>query len=216
MAPESPMGYRMLGWYYKSQADMGIKPQESMEKAFDMAQKALSMNESDADAHILLCELYVKMKEYDKSIESGMLAVKLAPNGALKHHILGKSLLSACRDDEALVHLKQAIRLNPFPAYYYHDYLGRSYFAKGQYEKALLEYEKTIQLAPNYNRVHFSFAVTYALLGREEEAHASAVKARKLWWPKISVKNARKYWNYKCKDNLETFLDAMRKAGFPE
>jgi adenylate cyclase len=216
MAPESPMGYRMLGWYYQSQADMGIKPRESMKKAFDMAQKALSMNESDADAHALLSALYRKKKEYDKSVESGMLAVELAPNGALKHLILGQSLLHACRDDEALVHLKRAFRLNPFPAYYYHYSLGRCYFAKGQYEEALLEYEKTLQRNPNYNRVHFSFAVTYAFLGREEEARASAVKARKLWWPKVSVKMVTKYWDYKCKDNLEIFLDAMRKAGFPE
>ncbi|MGD9306658.1 MAG: tetratricopeptide repeat protein, partial [Desulfobacterales bacterium] len=215
MAPESPLGYRMLGWYYQSLASYGISPRESLKKAYDMAQKALSLNESDAYAHALLSQVYQKMKEYDKSIESGMLAVKFAPNGALIHTILGRSLHHACRDDEALVHLKQAIRLNPFPAYYYHYYLGRCYAVKGQYEEALSEFKKTLQRAPDFRFVHLELALTYALLGREEEARASAVKTMELI-PNVSVTAVSKTWPYECEDNLQLVLDAMRKAGFPE
>jgi len=215
IAPESPLGYRMLGWYYQSRAELGVSPRESLKKAYNMAQKALSLNESDASAHALLCQLYQKMKEYDKSIELGMLAVKLAPNGALIHMILGRSLLYACRYDEALVHLKQAIRLNPFPAYYYHWYLGTCYFFKGQHEEALSEFKKTLQRAPGFPLINLNLAITYALLGREDEARASAAKTMELI-PQISGKFVSKTWGYKCQDNLQLVLDAMRKAGFPE
>ena len=44
---------------------------------------------------------------------------------------------------------------------------------------------------------------------------ASAEKAMELL-PWATVKMVHKYWAYKCEDNLQPTLDAMRKAGFPE
>jgi len=215
MAPELPVGYRKLGWYNYHLAEIGKSPRESMKKAYDMAQKALSLNESDASAYILLAYIYKSKKEYDKAIESGMRAVELAPNGALIHTILGSVLNYACRFDEALVHLKQAIRLDPFPAYYYYLSLGLCYSFKGQYKEALTEFKKTLQRAPNYRAVHLNLAITYAILGREGEARASAAKALELI-PNITVTRVAKKWPYKCEEPLQPILDAMRKAGFPE
>ena len=154
------------------------------------------------------------MKEYDKAIESGMRAVELVPNGAMIRNILGQSLLYACRFDEAMVQLKQAIRLNPFPPFHYYHYLGLCYFHKGQYEEALSEFNKVRQRAPDYGFVHLPLANTYALLDREEEARASAVKSMEFF--PVSVTWISKNWPYKCKDNFKLVLDAMRKAGFPE
>jgi len=215
MAPKLPLGYRMVGWYYYNLMLWGISPQESFKKAYDMAQKALSLNESDAYSHALMGWLYKAMKEFDKAIESGMRSVELVPNSAYLHCLLGNTLTYACRFDEGIAHLKQAMRLNPFPAYFYYHYLGLSYFSKGQYEKALSEFKKAVQRAPNAVEVHFNLAITNILLGREEEARAAAAKTLE-FNPNISVTWVSKNWRFKCEDNLQLVLDAMRKAGFPE
>jgi adenylate cyclase len=215
MAPESPLGYRMLGWYNYNLLLLGMSPQESFKKAYDMAQKALSLDESDAYSHALMGYVYMAMRKFDKAIESGMRSVELEPNGAYLHSLLGGTLNYACRFDEAIAHLKQAIRLNPFPAYFYYYYLGLCYRMKGQYEDALSEFKKALQRAPNDIGVHVNLAIIYILLGREEEAHASAAKTLELY-PNFSVGWASKRWPYKCQDNSKLFADALRKAGIPE
>ena len=215
MAPESPLGYRMLAWYHFDRWAAGISRTESYLKAYDLAQKALSLNESDAYSHALFGWLYRAGKRWDKAIESGMRSVELEPNGAYLHCLLGNTFIYACRFDEALVHLKQAIRLNPFPPYFYYQYLGMCYFHKGQPQKALSEYEKALQLSSNEASLHGNLAVTYISLGREEEARESQAKVLELA-PYLSIGWLTQNWPFKCRDNLQLFLDAMRKAGAPE
>ena len=48
MTPESSLGYRALGWHNWYLAGVGKSPRESIGKAFKLAQKALSLDESDS------------------------------------------------------------------------------------------------------------------------------------------------------------------------
>jgi len=155
------------------------------------------------------------MRKYEKAIASGERSVELQPNGALVHLVLGSTLSYAGRVDEAIVHLKQAIRLNPSPAYYYYFHLGRCYVQKGQYEDALAEYKKALQRAPDAPPLHIALALTYVSLDREEEARASAAKALELV-PHFSVAYYSKTSKYKDQADKKQIIEAMRKAGFPE
>ena len=129
--------------------------------------------------------------------------------------LLGSTLIYAGQVDEAVAHLKQAIRLNPFPAYYYYFHLGRCYMIRGQYEDALAECKKALQRAPDAVGNHIAIAVAYALLDREEEARASAVKALELE-PNLSVSRMHQNSMYRDQNHRKLFYDGMRKAGFPE
>jgi len=215
MAPESPIGYRVLGRYHYGLASRGISPRENSRKAFKFAQKALSLDEFDAPSHALLGQVYLLIRKYEKAIASGKRSVELQPNGAIFHADLGNTLSYAGRVDEAIAHIKQAIRLNPFPPFSYYQRLGLCYRQKGQYEDALMEFKKALQRAPDAPANHTVIAITYALLDREEEARASAAKAIELN-PNISVSWLSKISKYKDQGHLKLILDAMRKAGFPE
>jgi len=215
MEPEYPVGYRLLSWYHKGIADRGASPRENYKKAFEFAQKALSLDESDGFSHAVLGYIYLMMRKHEKAIALGKRSVELEPNGAMLHLLLGSTLCFAERFDEGIVYIKQGIRLNPFPSYYDYYHLGRCYFDKGQYEDALKEFKKAIQRAPDAAVLHVSLAVTYALLDREDEARASAEKALEIM-PSISVAMVSKTWLYKTQDGLELQLNAMSKAGFPE
>ena len=114
-----------------------------------------------------------------------------------------------------IAHIKQAIRLKPFPAWYYYYHLAHGYFMKGQYEDALAECKKALQRAPDAFGPHIGIAVNYILLDREEEARASAAKALELN-PNISVAGYLKTSKHKNQAVKKLFVDAMRKAGFPE
>jgi adenylate cyclase len=215
MQPEYSHGYSALGWYHYELMNRGISPLESREKAFKLAQKALSLDESNVFSQTLLSYIYLSENKIEKAIESGKRAVGINPNGAMVNMNLGSTLSYAGRIDEAIVYLKQAIRLNPFPAWYYYVHLGRCYLQKGQYEDALMELKKAHQRGPNAYSTNFWIAINYILLDREEEARASAAKTIELH-PKLSVGFFRKYTKFKNQAFVKLAVDAMRKAGFPE
>lgn len=100
-------------------------------------------------------------------------------------------------------------------ATWYFDDLGRCYILKGQYEKALIEYKKSHQLAPESPWPHFFLAIAYSLLDRKEEAHASAEKCLELA-PFVSASLFTKISKFKNEADTKLMTDAMLKAGFPE
>ena len=215
MAPDLPVGYRSLGWHHWGLAIIGKSPRENLKKAFELAQQAVSLDESDGMSYGLLNGVYQRMKQFEKAIAAGGRSVELDPNGAQVHLLLGQTLLYAGKPDEAIGYINKAIRLNPFPPYLYPSNLGLCYLLKGQYEKALTEYKKAVQLAPKSPPLYLYLAVIYILLDREEEARASKAKALELA-PFISVGMVSKTSRYKNQADLKLVLDAMRKAEFPE
>jgi tetratricopeptide (TPR) repeat protein len=215
MAPESPIGHRSLGFYYRQLAARGKSPRENLKKAVELAQKALSLDESDAQSHSLLGFVYSRMGQYEKAIAAGERSIELAPNGATYHYSFGQTLCFAGKIDEGIAQLNQGIRLNPFPAYYYFLNLGICNVQKGQYEKALTEFKKALQRSPNSIFNNILIAANYALLDRQAEAEAAAQKALEIK-PNFSIERFTKGWRYMDPAYLKLIFDAMHKAGLPE
>jgi adenylate cyclase len=214
MAPEFPAGYTALGWHYWYLAMSGKSPRESVAKAFKLAQKALSMDEYNSFNYALLSNLYTMMRQYDKAITAGEQGVAFNPNGALNHCALGITLSFASKLDEAIDQFKQAIRLDPFPEYYFFTHLGRCYRMKGQYEEALSEFKKALHVRPDAMFNNVQLAAIYALLERQEDADAAVKKVLEMA-PSYSLENVKAY-PYKNQADLKLLIDALRKAGFPE
>ena len=215
MEPESPLGYLGLGHSYWYLAAAGISPQENLKKAFKLTQKALAMDESSASAHAILGSIYLRMRKHEMAIAAGKRSIELDPNGALVHGFLGITLSYAGRPDEAIGYINKGIRLNPFPEYWYFTQLSRCYILKGQYEDALTATKKALHRNPDAIDNYIILALIYALLDRQEEAEASVKKALEMM-PILSVGLMSKISPFKNQTDLKLFIDALRKAGFPE
>ena len=176
---------------------------------------ALSIDDSNGFSHGYLGSVYLVMKKYEKAIASGKRSIELQPNGAQAHLLLGNTLVYAGRFDEAIVYLKKAIRLNPFPPYFYYLNLGKCYMFKEQFGDALSEFKKAAQRAPDSEWGYFYLAINHIYLERNEEARASAAKALELN-PHLSVSWILKISKYKNPTHTQYLINAMRKAGFPE
>jgi adenylate cyclase len=139
MCPENPMGYYHLGWVYHHDYSLGNtkSPRETLEKSMELAQKALAMDDSIAEAHVLLSMLYIRKKEYDKAIAEGERAVALNPGGTSVLLNYARSLTVAGRPEEGIPLFQKAIRLNPFgPPTLYREFSHALRYA-GRFEEAV-------------------------------------------------------------------------------
>jgi adenylate cyclase len=153
------------------------------------------------------------MRQFENAIAAGERSVELLPNGAMQYGVLGITLSYTGRLDEAIAYLKQGIRLNPFPPYWYFLHLGLCYNHKGQYEEALVALKKALQLAPDSFLPHYLITATYSSLGREEEARAAAKKVLEIN-PKFCIR--RGPGRYKNPEVIESWRNVLRKAGIPD
>ncbi len=213
LCPENPMGYINLGRVYMIDYWVGNakSPQETIEKGIELAQKALAMDDSLADAHNILCSLYIAKKEFDKAVVEGERAVALNPGWTFALVNYANSLNHACRPKEAIPLFQKAIRINPLSSSGLYREFGQTLRDAGQFEEAVSAYKKAIQMAPDNILAHVGLAATYSLMGREKEARAEAAEVLRIN-PKFSLDNAAKRIVYKDPSQKDKIVNALRKA----
>jgi len=212
--PEFPSAYYGLASTHMMDVWLGSSksPKESLEKAVELTQKAISLDPKDSRPYALLGYLYVMKRDYDKAIAEGEKAVALDPGGAQTHAWLGMSLNYADRPKDAIPVFEKAIRLNPNgPASWFLNF-GTSYRVMGQYQEAITQYKKALRIAPNNILAHLALAGTYSLLGRDEEAHAEAAEVISIN-PKFSLESFAKTLPFKNQAQIDRYIEALRKAG---
>ena len=215
--PDFVWPYVYLGYAHLNIGARGLSesPKESFEKAFELAQKAISIDDSHDGAHSLLASYYNVTRQYEKALPEVNRAIELNPNAADAKAIKGSTLSYLGRWEQAVLYGKKALRLNPYPGVFPYMVLGRAYFMTGQYDESIEIWKKAIQVSPNYLIAHRYLAACYASLDRIEEAQ-SAVKEVIRINPNFSIESHAKRLLFKNKADIEREITALRKAGFPE
>jgi adenylate cyclase len=211
--PEYPRLYMGLAlahmgnvWYGTTESN-----EQSLAQAFELAQKAISLDNSNATAHGILGNVYMMKRQYDKAIAECERAISLDPNSAENIYQLGMVLNYAARAEEAIPYLQDAIRLNPFPPALYFIMLALSYRDSGQYEKAIEASKKALQREPNTHFAYIHMAVSYIRLGQEKEARAAAAEILRIN-PKFSLERYAKMLPFP-QPVVDRVIEDLRKAG---
>jgi adenylate cyclase len=214
MAPAYPSAYLLLAWTHILDVMLGLSkfPEESIDWAGKLAQKAIALDKSLASAHSVLGYVYLMKRQHDKAIAQGERAVSLSPSAADSHALLGRTLHFMGRSEEALSMYDKAIRLNPLPPSWYYHQLNNVYLSLRMYEEAINAAQKAIRQEPNNLWAHIGLMLAYDYSGRDKEAHAEAAKVLKID-PKFSVDNFGKALPFKSQAINERVMDALRKAG---
>jgi adenylate cyclase len=215
--PQYAMAYRNLGVTYVIEHMLGLSksPELSLERAMEMAQKAIALDGTLAEAHALVGRIYLAKGQYEKAIVEGEKACALDPNS---DHVLAAfaySLEYAERPEEAIEFYGKAIRFDPIPPNWFLRGLGRSYRGAGRYEEAIATFKKVLQRSPNDHWVFMDLTITYSISGREEEARAAATEALKIN-PKLSAEYFVNPQPYKNQVYKEYLIDILHKAGVPK
>jgi adenylate cyclase len=212
--PEPQKPYAQMAIIHMMDYFLGAtkSPRESIEKAIELAQKSLAVDDSRAEDHARLSLLYSVRKEWDKAIAEGERGIALNPSGADVHQWYAAALTFMGRPEEAIFLFEKAIRLNPFgPSRYFMGY-GHALRYVGRFQEAVSAYKKAIKREPNNFPAHLLLAATYSMMGLEKEARSEAEEVRRLN-SKFSVDYFAKTSPYKDQTETDKIIDALRKAG---
>jgi adenylate cyclase len=154
--PNYPRIYVFLSKAHQNEVWLGTTkfPEQSLARAFEAAEKAISLDDSNAAAYSVLGMMYGMKKQYDKAIAACEHSIALDSNSSLNFMFLGLVLTWAGRAEEGVRYLEHAIRLNPFAPAMFFNNLAVAYRDAGQYEKAIEECKKALQRSPTPISLH--------------------------------------------------------------
>jgi TolB-like protein/Flp pilus assembly protein TadD len=152
-------------------AEYGVSPpNEVMPKAKNAAIKALEIDKTCAEAQTQLAHVTAfyewNWAEADKQFKH---AVELDQTYPFSHHWYALYLAAMMRFDEAITQEKRAQELDPL-SLIINKNVGTIYYYARQHDRAIEQYEKTLELAPDFSRSHFFLGLAYLAKSMFEEA----------------------------------------------
>ncbi len=207
--------YVYLGYLHSSSSRWSKSPAKSLQTAYDLAQKALEIDEAHDGPHSLLASIYRKKRQHDKALAEAKKAIELNPNSSDSYMMLSFTLGEMGRWEESVLYGEKSLRLSPFPGVAPFMALGRASFMTGQYDESIETFKKALKVSPKWLNGYIYLAACYSALGRDVEAAAAVQEVLRLN-PKFTIEWHAKRLQYKNKADIEREVGALRKAGLPE
>lgn len=181
----------------------------TLQKAWNSAQTALSLDRSDGVCHQSMGLVLTHMRQHGDAGTHFEQARSLNP---LDVNIAGDCaswLNYGGRAETALQVLESALLRDPLPPIWFWEVKGSSLFLLGRYSEAVASYQK----AGDHFFIHAFLAASYAHLGEMEKARAEVEEAL----TRKSDLTCRLISGLPFADqvDLERFTSGFREAGFP-
>src|SRR5262245_33964292 len=118
--PTYAEAYAFLGSTYRMEwAGRWSQDPQVLERAFELAQKALALDDTQSWAYVVLSWIYLDKRQLEQALAEMERAIALEPSHAHSYAVRGQILLYMGRLEEALRSVEKAMRLNPrYPAWY--------------------------------------------------------------------------------------------------
>lgn len=186
-----------------------LNPDETLELAFEMAQKAARVDRFYYRSHLALANVYKSRGNLIQATAEFEQALELNPNATKVLASAAEMLVKLGRAEEAVVQTKLAIRLNPYhPEWYLWNLAWAQYFA-GDYEDALTSLRRMRNPPNAFKR---TLAVVLARMDRKEEALSVGAEFLKNA-PDYSLEEFVKSWHFKGNAYQDKLAEDLRKAG---
>jgi len=209
--PNYAAAYAALAETYYVSTSMGWaeSPVAFLNRAEELATKALSLSDSEVRAHIILGRINIFHHEYDQAMAEMDRAIAINPNDARALAGRGNVLMWRGQTDAAIAALELAQRIDPELDAIDRFALSLAYYLKGRYRAAVDQAQLNLRKAEDasFNRV--VLAAAYAQIGGEEVA--SVVATIRRTDPTFDPQGfGSKFLN---PTDLERLRDGLRKAG---
>lgn len=193
-------------------AGFGINPESEVKAAADVAERAVRLDPSDAEAHAVFgMSLKDKGDNARAKVELDT-ALRLAP-GSAEILTFYSGFASAFDEPERGAQLvDQVIRLDPNYPMWATAFYSNAYFMAGRYEDALKMLER--KTTDNYSKWEWMMrSSSFAALDRIDDANASVRETLKRY-PDLTVEGMVNEYSL-SKTERGRFIETMPLAGFP-
>jgi len=210
--PDFASAYVGLGETYQIEVAFGWTefPIQVLQRAKDLAFKALSLDKSNAAAYSLLGLLYTYEEQYDLAINKLNRAIELNPNDASSLSFRGQVLLWSGRTDDAIHSLETAYRFDPNMLHGNFMFLGIGYYLKGRHDKAIRVLEDGVSRKRDWVGNHIILTAAYAQSDRLADAERQAKEVLRLD-PFFEIKNYGTVFRNRA--DRDKIVQGLRKAG---
>jgi adenylate cyclase len=210
--PQYPGAYVGLGRIDLSAAALGwtADPELALKRAEDLARKAISLDEFNPAAHVLLGRAYARMEEYERAVEALKRAIALNPSEPDSHAGIGDAMLWNGDVEGAIKALETATAIDPRLSAEDLLSLGAAYFLAGRSADAALVLERVITRKEGNPFIYAMLAAAYAESGRDQDSRSAAAEVRKL----NPFFDAARFGSlFKKTEHRDKLAAALKKAG---
>ena len=210
--PNYAAAYAALGDTYHMAASMGWaeSPSDFLDHAEELANKALSLDDSEVRARIILAHVHLFHQRYKEAAAQIERAVAINPNDARGLAGHGTILMWSGQADAAIEALEHAQRIDPELNAVDRFALSLAYYLKRRYDAAIEQAELNIHTTGSANFTRIVLAAAYAQQNRAKDA-ARVVETIRHVDPTFDPRTfGNKFLN---PADLEHLRDGLRKAG---
>ncbi len=154
-----------------------MPPREAMPKAEAAVQKALSIDNSLAEAHASLA--YIKFTydwDWAGAEQEFRQAIALNPLYDTAHHWYSHELMALGREDEALAESRRALEISPSDTVM-NEHMGWTWLMMRNYDQAIQAAHKALEMDPDFVLAHRVTALAYMYQGNNQKAIEEFQKA---------------------------------------
>jgi TolB-like protein/DNA-binding winged helix-turn-helix (wHTH) protein/Tfp pilus assembly protein PilF len=177
--PEYALAYAMLSDSYSQLGDVfeSISPREMLPKAQAAAVRAVSIDDSLAEGHMILAEAKFGYEWDWGAAERGYRrAIELDSKSPIAHQRYSNFLTALGRTEESLREISRAIELDPV-SFMISTSLGRRLYSARRYDEAIHQFKKTLELDSNFAPAHYYLGKAYIKASQFDEALAAFKQA---------------------------------------
>jgi adenylate cyclase len=217
--PNFAGAWAILGWTHAFDVHFGwgVSPTESMKRALECAQKAISLSDSCATAYALMAHISIDQRKFDEAIRYGEKGVRINPNDPHMLYVLAVMMHFNGRFDESIALIIKASRLGPYYPAMHLDMLSMSYFLTGRYEEALAAGQLLLGRAQKGEfspyLAHMRLIEAYIGLKQDDKARAHAEEVLRINPNSALADERKRFESYRDPSHLESHVNALRKAG---
>src|SRR5262245_40334507 len=223
--PTNARAHAQLAWcqWLSWMACWTADREKALAAAYELAQRAVTLDETDSFTRWQLGLVHLFRREYDEAGSELQKAIALNPNDTEARGIYGLFLSAVGRPDAAIEQFDVAKRHNPFDYRRTPWVKGVAYFTAHRYEEAIASLK---EVRDPINEIRGWLAASYAGAGLLAEARAMLEEFLRVAerdmavFPGGQLENWKPYWHgasgYRDQKDYDHLFAALRKAGFPD
>jgi adenylate cyclase len=186
---------------------------ETLQRAFDLAQRAVQLEPTLPVAHQCLANLLLLRREPDACLAAWDKALALNPN--IYDWRYAQSLVLLGRPEDGRAEIRRHMRLDPFYPPVSLMVEGLSYLVQRRFAEAVTPFREMVMRAENFRNGRLLLAATYAHLEREREAREQIASLLEIE-PDCSLTKLEKLRYFPLPEHRAIVTEGLRKAGLPE